>query len=51
MPTAKYKPNEGHFKVLECKQCGTQIKVLPGQTRIFKVRCRSCGGSRFRVIL
>ena len=46
MPRTAYNPNEGNFKVIECKTCGYQMKVLRKQMQIMKVRCRICHGSR-----
>lgn len=49
-PTSAYKPHEGNYKVIECKTCGHQQKVLRKQMQVMKVRCRNCGGSRWRTI-
>lgn len=45
-----YDPYPENYEILECKRCGFTMKVLKGQRRIFKVRCRNCLGTRFRRI-
>lgn len=50
MPQTAYDPNEGNYKVIECKICGHQQKVLKKQMQVMKVRCRNCHGSRWRTI-
>ena len=49
-PTSAYNPHEGNYKVIECKNCGHQQKVLKKQMQVLKVRCRNCGGTRWRTI-
>ena len=48
MTQIAYNPHPDHYEILECKNCGFRMKILKGQRRIFKVRCRNCLGTRFR---
>lgn len=48
MSQTAYDPHPDNYEILECKNCGFTLKVLKGQRRIFKVRCRNCLGTRFR---
>lgn len=49
-PVAAYNPKEGNYKIIECKNCGHQEKVLRRQMQVMKIRCRVCGYCRWRVI-
>ena len=50
MPHTGFRPNPGNFRIIECKTCGMQMKVLKGQSNVLKIRCRNCKGTRFRTV-
>ena len=50
MPVIGYRPKPENSIVVECKQCGMRYRVLKAQKQTMRIRCRACGGVKFRTV-
>ena len=50
MPVIAYRPKPENSIIVECKKCGMRVRVLRSQRQTLKIRCRACGGVKFRTV-
>jgi len=50
MPVIGYKPKPENSIVVECKKCGMRVRVLRAQKQTMRIKCRACGGVKFRTV-
>lgn len=48
MPVIGYNPKNSF--VIECKKCGMRYRVLRAEKQTMRIRCRACGGVKFRTV-